>query len=328
MYDMHYDLLTAAYIAKLNNNLDDIKKWIIHYNSNNVTGIVANMCFMSQKEMQERYHKNYYDENIPVSKMFKGSVDLVKELMDDNINITFSIEGCDYLSSIDELDILYDLGLRLIAPVWDEPNKYGSGIRGDYGLTLEGKKLIHKAIELGIGIDLSHTNEKTFTDIIKLIKEYRNNGIKPLVVASHSNSKILCNIERNLSDEQLKQIREVDGFVGIMANRNFIMKDALKNKYGIKRLKEMYIRQLVYAGSIVGFDHLMVSTGDIKFSLGNEDYKKLPIYNYETIANDLRIDLSKYLSDEMVDNIMFNNAKKVLKKVKGGNYERKSRNIM
>ncbi|MBQ9071983.1 MAG: membrane dipeptidase [Bacilli bacterium] len=327
MYDMHYDLLTAIYMAKLNNDFEGIKKWISYYNSNNVTGVVANMCFMSKKEMQEEYHSNYYKENISVLRMFKESVDLVNEFMNKDIDILFGIEGCDYLNK-DELKPLYDIGLRAIAPVWNEPNKYASGIRDDYGLTLEGALLLEEAITLGIAIDLSHCNEKTFSDIIEFIKDYRDEGINPIVYASHSNSRRLCDRERNLTDNQLIKLKEVDGYVGVMSNRNFVIKGALENNIDIELLKDAYIQHLIHIGNIIGFDHLMISTDDIKFSLGDIDYQKLPIYNYESIAKDLRKDLSKYFNEEAVEDIMINNANKILKKVKGGNYERKSRNVM
>lgn len=327
MYDMHYDLLTAIYMAKLNNDFEKIKEWISYYNTGNVTGLIANMCFMSKKEMKEEYHPSYYDKDISVLKMFKESIDLVNKFISKDIDILFSIEGCDYLN-IEDLKSLYDMGLRALAPVWNEPNKYGSGIRGKYGITIEGTLFLEEAIDLGIAIDLSHCNEKTFNNIINIVKEYRTVGINPIVYASHSNSRLLCNRQRNLTDEQLEKLKEVDGYVGVMSNRNFVIKDALDNNTDISLIKEAYIKHLIHIGNIIGFDHLMISTDDMKFSLGDEDYQKLPIYNYETIAKDLRKDLSKYLSEDIINDIMVNNANKVLKKIRGGIYERKSRNIM
>ena len=66
---------------------------------------------------------------------------------------------------------LYSLGLRNILLVWNNPNKYGSGNMGDYGLTEAGVEFLKKAIDLGITIDLSHMNDNTFWDTIKLLKE-------------------------------------------------------------------------------------------------------------------------------------------------------------
>lgn len=328
MYDMHYDLLTSIYMAKLNNDFSDIKKWINYYNLNNVTGVIANMCFMSKEEMKKEYHENYYDETKSVSQMFKDSIELVNKFMDKDIEIVFSLEGCDYLTNVDELELLYDIGLRAIAPVWNESSKYGSGVRGEYGLTSEGVKLINKAINLGIGIDLSHCNENTFNDIIDIIKKYRSKGINPIVYASHSNSKTLCNKIRNLNDNQIKKIKEVDGYIGVTSNKNFVIKGALENNLDIELLKEAYIKHLLYIGNIIGFDHLLISTDDMKFSLGDEDYQKLSIYDYKSLAKDLKEDLTIYLNQDTIEDIMVNNAKKIFKKIRGGYYERKDRNFM
>ncbi len=328
MFDMHYDLLTAIYMAKLNNDFEEIKKWISSYNDNNVIGLIANMCFMSEKEMHEEYHPNYYVKDKPIFLMLKESIELVNKYINPNIDIIFSLEGCDYLNNPNELDELYEIGLRALAPVWNIPNKYGSGIRGDYGLTSDGEELIHKAIKLGIAIDLSHTNEKTFKDIISIVKKYRENGIYPVIYASHSNSKELCDRVRNLTDEQLLLIKEVDGYVGVMSNRNFVEKDALEENISLNALKESYMKHLIHIGNIIGFDHLTLSTDDMNFSLGDEDYKKLPIYEYESITSSLKEDLSKVFSEDIVEDIMVNNAKKILISIKGGTYERKSRITM
>lgn len=328
MYDMHYDLLTAIYMAKLDNNLEGIKKWISYYNKDNVIGLIANMCFMTEDEMKLEYHPNYYNKEVSPLNMFKTSIDLVNEFIDKDVDILFGIEGFDYINSVADLDILYNLGLRSIIPVWNETNKYGSGIRGNGGLTLEGKKLIHKAISLGIGIDLSHANEKTFDDIISIIKEYKKIGIDPMVYASHSNSKALCKRLRNLTDDQLRKLKEVDGYVGVMSNRNFVTYDSVENDIDINLIREDYVKHLIYIGNIIGFDHLLVSTDDMKFSKGDEVYQTLPIYDYRKISKELREDLGKYFNNDEIENIMVNNASKLFKKLKGGYYERKSRNIM
>ncbi len=44
-------------------------------------------------------------------------------------------------------------------------------------------------------IDVSHLNEKSFWDLTEIVEGP--------VIASHSNAKALCNVARNLSDEQL-----------------------------------------------------------------------------------------------------------------------------
>lgn len=38
--------------------------------------------------------------------------------------IFFGIEGLDYLENIDDIDILYSLGVRSVNPVWNNDNKF------------------------------------------------------------------------------------------------------------------------------------------------------------------------------------------------------------
>ena len=105
----------------------------------------------------------------------------VKQYIEDNklipngIKYIFGIEGLDYLENIDDIDILYSLGLRSTNPVWSNINKFGGGIKTDnkVGLTKLGEKLIEKLVQKRIAIDLSHANESTFFDIIHICKKLR-----------------------------------------------------------------------------------------------------------------------------------------------------------
>ena len=61
-----------------------------------------------------------------------------------------SIEFKDYSEDIedtDELETLFNLGLRNILLVWNNPNKYGSGNVSTYGLTDEGREFDPEAKE-------------------------------------------------------------------------------------------------------------------------------------------------------------------------------------
>jgi membrane dipeptidase len=82
------------------------------------------------------------------------------------------------------------------------------GIRGPMtkGLTDLGKEIVEKLVKKNIAIDLSHANEKTFNDIIyqcENLKEYN-----PIVFASHSNCREICDIKRNFTNNQLLKIKK------------------------------------------------------------------------------------------------------------------------
>ena len=80
-----------------------------------------------------------------------------------------------------------------------------------------GKALIARCNELNILIDLSHINEKGFWDIAKL-------STAPLI-ATHSNVHVLCPTTRNLTDDQLRAIKDSDGMVGVNLATAFLRED-------------------------------------------------------------------------------------------------------
>lgn len=306
MIDMHYDLLIVLYRDILNNNFDTTKEWIKNYKIDNVSGLIANLCFETKEEMEKEYHPKYFQENVSVLEMFKLCVSKLKELMPQDINLMFGIEGCDYID-INELEEFYNYGLRSICVVWNEKNKYGSGVRYEGGLTPLGKEFICKAIDLGIGIDLSHTNEETFYDIIDIVRKYIDNGYSPVVYASHSNSKALCDRKRNLTDEQLEAIKSVRGYVGVMSNKNFVHLDSLDMPND--EIRKLYIEQIDYIAKTVGYDHVLLSTDDMKFcAMINPIYNKTSIYDYSTIKEDIENDLLTKYDKTTTDMILKGNA--------------------
>ena len=253
MVDAHYDLLSICYTCYLKNDYSKIEEISKKINNNkNIKCIFANLYFMSEEEMKAELHENYYNQNISILTMFKISKKILEYYL-PNIEFIYSIEGCGYVD-INDLESLYEERLRSIVPVWNTENKYGSGNRTNKGLTKEGIEFINKAIDLGIGIDLSHANINTFYGIIELIKENQNLGKKVICYASHSNSRVLCNKERNLDDNQLKALKEVNGLVGIFCNKHFITKDYNLTK---KEINDIYLKHIIHISNIVGIDNTM-----------------------------------------------------------------------
>ena len=240
MFDAHYDLLSIAYVCYLKNDYSYLEERIKSYRNDNVQGVIANLYFMSEEEMKEELHPKYYQKEVSVVEMFRISTEIIKSYL-PNTNLIFSIEGCDFLETSD-LDELYSLGLRNILPVWNNKNKYASGNRSNQGLTEEGKCLLEKAIELGISIDLSHANKKSFDDITSYLIEKKAAGEDFFVMASHSNARSICERERNLEDDQLLAIKELNGLVGVFSNRNFIVPESLKEKSKSTRERTVLLR--------------------------------------------------------------------------------------
>lgn len=308
MFDAHYDLLSIAYVCYLKNDYSYLEERIKSYRNDNVQGVIANLYFMSEEEMKEELHPKYYQKEVSVVEMFRISTEIIKSYL-PNTDLIFSIEGCDFLETSD-LDELYSLGLRNILPVWNNKNKYASGNRSNQGLTEEGKCLLEKAIELGISIDLSHANKKSFDDITSYLMEKKASGEDFFVMASHSNARSICTRERNLEDDQLLAIKELNGLVGVFSNRNFIVPESLKEKVNQQEKEQYYLEHINHIVDLIGIDHVVLATDDMDFCKeADAEYGEVQIYSYDNIAKNVQSTLEQRYSIEDTYQIMYGNMK-------------------
>lgn len=316
MFDAHYDLLTDLYISYLRNDFSRVDEFCKFFNTNNVCGLIANLCFLSDEEMKEEFHENYWNKNSSLVDMFRIATSLSKERLSSSVQVYYSIEGCDKVC-LDDLQTLYDLGLRVVAPVWNETNIYGSGIRGQGGLTELGKVFIQVLIDIGIAIDLSHANEETFFDILNEIEKAKGMGKCPVFFASHSNVRRLCNRPRNLTDEQIISLVNAGGKIGIFSNANFVYKNAIKENIRKEKLKCDYIEHINAVISLTNnVDSIILSTDDMTweaFYTNDMDYKKLSIFPYHRIKEELnQLFLQNQFDPSLIYKIMYDNLNQTL----------------
>lgn len=136
----------------------------------------------------------------------------------DGIDAFLTVEGGEMIRSISDLTYLYDKNVRAVALTWNNSNLLGGGADDCItGLTAFGKSVVKKMDELGIIIDVSHLNDKTFFDVASVTGS--------AIVATHSNSRSVCNHRRNLTDDMFKIICESGGCVGINLYPPFLTED-------------------------------------------------------------------------------------------------------
>ncbi|MDQ7798478.1 MAG: dipeptidase [Candidatus Edwardsbacteria bacterium] len=130
------------------------------------------------------------------------------------IGVLLAVEGGHVLDGdISRLDSLYDQGVRILTLTWNNSNIFACSAYSlhktgvDKGLTPTGRQLIARADKLGMHIDLSHSSEKTFWDVLKTSKH------PPLL--SHSCANFLNGHFRNASDRQIKAVSDRKGLMGI-----------------------------------------------------------------------------------------------------------------
>lgn len=290
MYDCHYDLLTYIYMNR--NNLSEVKKHCEQIFNNNIKGGIFNLFYMSEEEMLEELEIK--KDEINIIKNLKDVKKLIKryKLIPDNIEYKIGIEGLDYLESLDDIDTLYDLGVCSVNPVWNNHNKFGTGVRpskiinNKRGLTPLGRELIQKLIKTNIAIDLSHSDEETFWDIINECRKSKKQS--PKILASHSNCKEIYNVPRNLTNEQIKAISEFDGIIGIVSIKQFCASEQ-------ENFKEQYLRHILHLKNILGeVKNIVLSTDDMGYYRIEKDYyKNMNIFKQSNIKNEIEKFLHK-----------------------------------
>ena len=274
MFDCHFDLLTYIYINR--NDLKKIKEYTEKIFKNDITGGIFTLFYMSEKEMKDELgiEKNEIDiiSNLEcVNKLIKEN-----NLIPKNITYCFGIEGLDYLKSIEDIDKIYNLGVRSVNIVWNNDNKFAGGIKGNKnrGLTNLGIDLVKKLVSKNIAIDLSHANEKTFFDIINLCTILKVEGKNPKVFVSHSNCKSICKHQRNLSDSEILEIKKINGIIGVVGVKPFCIYEEKFNNNRIKYEKK-YIEHIKYLKKLLGgVENISVSTDDMTNYKSNKNYYK------------------------------------------------------
>ena len=255
IFDAHSDVLSDVTIRTLRGESNILKKY--HYN-NLVKGKVGGSIFVVWVE-PENYERaferaneilectkkemTYCNDVIKIVKSYDEMINAQKE------NKFYAFLGFESLIAIDEnidiLDSYYnDYGVRHASLTWNEENKLATGARGDSsrGLTELGKKVIKKMNDKGMIVDVSHLNDKSFYDVVDITNSP--------IIASHSNSRKLCGSMRNLTDEQLKIIRDLNGVVGFNSYKDFVDED--ENKQTIDR----GVDHIKYIADIIGVDHI------------------------------------------------------------------------
>lgn len=91
----------------------------------------------------------------------------------------------------------------------------GKGEHG--GLSAFGREVVQEMNRLGLMVDLSHGAESSFYDALEL-------SSTP-IVCSHSSCRALCNVPRNLTDEQMKALARKGGVAQVTLYKGFLRED-------------------------------------------------------------------------------------------------------
>ena len=170
-----------------------------------------------------RYYEKYRDclykeaERLSDRLVHCRTADDVKSaLASDRHAVVLTVEGGAALAGdLARVEKLYDDGVRMMTLTWNGENELGAGNDlPERGLTPFGRDAVREMERVGMVVDVSHLNDRGFWGVCEIAQ-------KPFV-ASHSNSRSMCNVPRNLTDEQICEIIRRGGLIGLNYYTKFL----------------------------------------------------------------------------------------------------------
>lgn len=244
--DMHCDTISALYLeeklysASKKNQIPTLRKNHLHIDLEKMVhgkylaqnfGLFVNL---SGKE-------NPLEKCLKLVDLFYEEVERNKDLIAPALNVAdikeneklgkisgiLTIEeGGVTRGNLSHLRNFYRLGVRMLTLTWNYENEIGypsinskeikAGqeeevadvqTSNQVGLKKFGIEFIREMERLGMIIDVSHLSDNGVKDVLKYSK-------KPFV-ASHSNSRAICNHKRNLTDDLIRQMASKGCVIGI-----------------------------------------------------------------------------------------------------------------
>ncbi|MFN4146074.1 MAG: dipeptidase [Runella sp.] len=228
------------------------------------------------------------------------------------IGYILSLEGADSLINISYLEKAYAYGLRVVGPAWYGAGRYAGGTGTTEGFTAAGRDLLYEMDALGMILDVTHLTDKGFEEAMALFKGP--------VWASHHNCRALVPHQRQLSDDQIRQLTERGAVIGgaldaWMLAEGFVQRQSDPQDFGVTM--EKLIDHWDHICQLTG-NSLHVAFGtDLDGMFGREQSP----YDLESIA-----DLPKYQSllqkrgytQDDIENIFHKNWLRFLQKAWGG----------
>lgn len=254
LFDIHGDIWTDVTVKRQKGLKNVIRDYHLErFKKGNMAGGIFVIWIdpPHDERPKERLHESIKAmsseiwENQDILKVIYNKDDFYQAIKENKLAVLLGLEGLSGIGEdVEWIYTLYQLGFRHATLTWNEQNPLATGARGDVnrGLTTLGKDAIRIMESLGMILDVSHANDKTFWDVY-------NATTKPFI-ASHSNSRALCNVPRNLTDDQIKAIGEKDGLIGINAFNEFIHQDR------DKRTVDYLINHIEHIANLIGIDHV------------------------------------------------------------------------
>jgi membrane dipeptidase len=254
--DLHFDLPLSLFLSRPRRNII-ASDFLPEFEAGDM-GVIGVALYVEDEYLGERALRVALDqvallmaelESTPQLVLCRTFAEIEQARREGRIALLLTMEGAEPLGDdLHLLHIFHELGLRAISLTHARVNAAAAG--GIFkasgspatGLTSFGRELVQECERLGIIIDLAHINPAGFEEICALTT-------RPLIV-SHSNARRYYDMERNMSDEQIRMIGARGGVIGI----NAILVSPKKERATLDR----YVDHIEHVANLIGIDGVAI----------------------------------------------------------------------
>ncbi len=121
-----------------------------------------------------------------------------------------SIEGLHNLEgNPDNIDTLYDAGFRMAGLTHFFDNDLAGSMHGEEkgGLTALGRDVVRRMEAKGMIVDIAHLSHAGVAELLQFVE-------RP-VVSSHGGVQATCDVNRNLTDDEIRALAATGGIIGV-----------------------------------------------------------------------------------------------------------------
>jgi membrane dipeptidase len=261
--DMHFDLLMDLYEKRERENVLETE-FLPEIEAGNI-GVVGVAIYIEDRYLQDAGLRVALDQ---IARLYaetqacgqfaicKSYHDIQKAREEGKVALLITMEGAEPLGiDLNLLRVFYELGVRSIGLTHARSNAAGhggifaSGGSSPEGLSEFGRELVRECEALGVIIDLAHINPAGFDDVLSITT-------KPPIV-SHTNPRRYYDIERNISDDQIKMIGKRRGVIGV----NSVLVSATAEQSTL----DHYVDHIEHIASLIGIDGVAIGFDFFEF---------------------------------------------------------------
>ncbi len=252
LIDLHFDLPLSLFLSRPRQNVV-ASDFLPEFVAGDI-GLVGVALYIEDEYLGEPALRIALDQvallkaelaATPALALCRTFAEIEQARSEGRIALLLTMEGAEPLGEdLHLLHIFHELGLRALSLTHARVNAAAAGgifaANGSpsTGLTSFGRELVEECQRLGIILDLAHINPAGFEEICA-------RTTRPLIV-SHSNARRYYDMERNISDEQIKMIGARGGVIGI----NAILVSPKREKATLDR----YVDHIEHVAGLIGID--------------------------------------------------------------------------